>query len=313
MGFQETLRENITEKIVEAMKGGVPPWRKPWIDGSQPKNLVTKKSYRGINTILLAIHQWQHELTSPIYATYKQWEAIGCYVRKRPAHIEAGNYGASIVYFNQVKGKKEIDGEMKEFTFPLMKSYNVFNSNQVEGADEWLAKNRKKEEPKTPAELHEIAESVISTYTDSESIKVLNADKASYIPREDIITMPKREAFTMGVNSYYGTFFHECAHSTAIKSRTGRLERFERFGSASYAMEELVAEMAGCYLLGAVGLPILDKLENHASYLDSWLKVLQEDHKKIFQAATAASAAADYILKSSGMLEVEEEEELAVA
>jgi antirestriction protein ArdC len=120
--------------------------------------------------------------------------------------------------------------------------------------------------------------------------------------------MPSRESFTLGTNSYYGTTFHELVHSTGHESRLKRLDKFARFGSNAYAVEELVAEIGGCYMLGSVGLPVLDSLENHASYLDSWLKVLKQDHKAIFQAAAAAAAAADCILKPSGVLEEVEAE-----
>jgi antirestriction protein ArdC len=39
--------------------------------------------------------------------------------------------------------------------------------------------------------------------------------------------------------------------------------------------------------------------EDHASYLASWLTVLRSDKRAIFQAATAAQAACDFILAAA--------------
>jgi antirestriction protein ArdC len=65
------------------------------------------------------------------------------------------------------------------------------------------------------------------------------------------------------------------------------------FGSASYAREELVAEIAGAFVCAALGIvPTV----RHADYIGSWLEVLHEDNRAIIRAASAASKAADYLL-----------------
>jgi len=43
-----------------------------------------------------------------------------------------------------------------------------------------------------------------------------------------------------------------------------------------------------------LGLPC--DVENHASYLQSWLDVLREDKRAVFRAAAAAQKAADWML-----------------
>ena len=55
----------------------------------------------------------------------------------------------------------------------------------------------------------------------------------------------------------------------------------------------------------------LRRLPNHASYLQSWLKAMQNDHRFIFQAASQANKVADYILAFS-RTSVEEREEALV-
>jgi antirestriction protein ArdC len=65
------------------------------------------------------------------------------------------------------------------------------------------------------------------------------------------------------------------------------------FGSASYAREELVAEMTGAFVCAALSIvPTV----RHADYLGAWLEVLREDNRAIIRTASAASKAADYLL-----------------
>lgn len=49
-----SVYDQITERIITLMEQGTVPWRKPWKSQSgMPRNLVTKKPYRGINVLLL--------------------------------------------------------------------------------------------------------------------------------------------------------------------------------------------------------------------------------------------------------------------
>lgn len=64
------------------------------------------------------------------------------------------------------------------------------------------------------------------------------------------------------------------------------------FGTRLYAREELVAEMASAFLCAARS--IVPTVRN-ADYLASWLRILREDNRAIFRAASQASKAADLI------------------
>ena len=66
-----------------------------------------------------------------------------------------------------------------------------------------------------------------------------------------------------------------------------------------YAEAELVAEMGACFLCAQTGIPCSDDLSNHAAYLQSWLKIMEQNHKAIFRAARDASKASDLILSFS--------------
>ena len=88
-----------------------------------------------------------------------------------------------------------------------------------------------------------------------------------------------------------------------------RLDKLARFGSESYAAEELVAELGAAFLTSALGVPNAP-IQDNAAYLANWLQVLRNDNRAIFTASTAASAAADYILSFSNVETVEQIEEL---
>jgi len=77
----------------------------------------------------------------------------------------------------------------------------------------------------------------------------------------------------------------------------GRLERDfgrKRWGDSGYAMEELVAELGAAFLCADLSLSP-EPRDEHAAYIDSWLKALKEDKRAIFSAAAHAQRAADYL------------------
>ncbi len=109
---------------------------------------------------------------------------------------------------------------------------------------------------------------------------------------KDDIRLPDRERFRSPEN-FYAVALHELTHWTGHKSRLAR-DLKNRFGTEAYAMEELVAELGAAFLSAETG--VKGKLEHHASYVESWLRVLKGDKKAIVTAASAASKASRFIL-----------------
>ena len=109
------------------------------------------------------------------------------------------------------------------------------------------------------------------------------------------MNLPHRDQFP-DLNNYYGTAFHEVTHSTGHSSRLDRegIVEGHRFGDATYAAEELVAEMGSAMLAGVTG--ITTTLPMSASYIAGWLKALRNDKKLVVQAAGKAQRAADLVL-----------------
>lgn len=78
----------VTEKIVDLLEQGLVPRRRPWsAPGTPPRNLVSKKPYRGVNYFLLSASKY----VSPLWLTYRQTTELG-------GHVRAGEQGTIIVF-----------------------------------------------------------------------------------------------------------------------------------------------------------------------------------------------------------------------
>jgi len=240
-----------------------------------PRNLITKKPYRGINTFLLMSMGFD----SPNWLTFRQAVQLGGNVKK-------GEKSCPVVFWKPMEVTDKESGEVEKI--PFLRLYNVFNVSQCEGL---------KNVP--------VADEAAFTVTDAAEI-VANMPQspvikhgmtmAYYAPRQDIVGMPERKRFKTE-DGYHATLFHELVHSTGHEKRLKRASITERngFGTDPYCKEELVAELGSAFLCGQAG--IMERtIESSAAYIDSWLKRLKEDKTLIVYAAAQAQKAADFIL-----------------
>ena len=271
----QTIYSEITQSIIEQLENGAAPWIKPWkADSSADKNLVSQKPYQGINRLLLGMSSMVKGFSVPVWASYKQWEAIG-------ANVKKGEKGTKIVFYSPVSKENKQTGDLEKYA--VLKTYFVFNAAQVEGIDIVPAETVTAEF--TAVELAE--QRIIKTGAAISH----GGDAAFYMPSADRIQLPNKSAFNSEAN-YYATAFHELAHWTGSKIRLDRDLDKGRFGNPAYAFEELVAEMSAAFLCSDYG--IQGELR-HAGYIGHWLKALREDSKAVFKAAALAQKAADYI------------------
>ena len=299
MPTQNEIRERITTTIVEAFQGGkLPPWRMPWRadpNAGYPTN-VSGRRYHGINPLLLQIASMRHGFKSKWWATYRPWDMLDGKVMKRPDNVEPGQWGTNIIFWSKTTKTEENDqGEEEKKTVFFMKTYTVFNIDQVRG--DHLDRIRVG---------HAVTSNPIETYEEADRvIEATKADiryggnRAYYDRLGDYIQVPLREQFT--APEYYETVFHETVHWSEHPSRLN-WNRHEE----GYAMGELIAEMGACFLATELRIPNAEASVNHQSYIASWLKALQSDHRFIFQASSQASKAADFILAFSRAVEPEE-------
>jgi antirestriction protein ArdC len=309
MASQQQLRAFITNQIVAALESGnVPPWRRPWRLGPNagaPANIVSKRSYRGLNPILLDLATQTHGFTSRWWATFNQWKGLGGMVMPRPSHVPPGKWGTQIVFWSPVTKTVENDlGEDKEDRFFVLRLYTVFNIDQVSGDHlDYLR-----------ADQSDISESFEIDYKPADhAIEATGASirygggKAFYSPATDWIQVPPKATFET-VNEFYATVFHELCHWSEPRLHWSRKEK-----ENTYALGELVAEIGSCYLCRELGVPASEDLANHIAYVGNWLKAMKDDPRFIFVASAQASKAADYILGFSRPIQPDAEQEVALA
>ncbi|WP_417459053.1 ArdC family protein [Kordiimonas sp.] len=280
----------ITDKILALLDRGVVPWRKPWKGGGsnqQPISLTTGKAYRGINTVILWGTAIEMGYEAPFWLTYNQAKTLGGNVKK-------GENGTPVTFW-KIGETKEIDEKTgKPGTYAILRTYTVFNVAQCENLDESkLPEAAKVDVELTDHDAIESCEAIVSDWAGKPEV-VTEGGRAFYRRSTDVVTMPEIGRFD-AAEEYYSALFHELIHSTGHVTRLDRLEDGSSFGSASYSKEELVAEMGAAFLCGHAGIESAT-IENSASYIDGWRKVLKADNKAVIQAASAAQKAVDMVL-----------------
>lgn len=281
------IRQQITNDIISALSSEqLPPWRRPWSnDANAPglhTSLSTGNTYRGINQLILQVSAWKQEFKSKWWGTFKQIQSNGGCVNR-------GQKATKIILWRPVDRKRTSEqGESIDDKFFVMREFAVFNADQTSGMVRFQV-GYSQAEASNENRYSEADEVIEAT---GASIR-FGGNQAFYMPSGDYIQMPFRRQFVTP-EAYYETCFHELCHYA--ESRTG----FDRAKPENdYGFGELVAEIGACFLMGELNMPTTENLENHAAYLKSWLRGMNDDPKFIFQAAAQSSKATDYILSFS--------------
>jgi antirestriction protein ArdC len=295
------LYQQVTDKVLAMMAEHGTKWLNPMREGkhlnlTMPRNVASRKNYRGINIPMLA---WAG-YSSPVWGTYKQWADKGAQVLK-------GQKATPIVFWQFVE---KIDPETGlKSTIPFLRQYAVFNAEQVEGYD---AESEALPEV-TPVERDARADAFFSAIP--ASVSHTQHARAFYSPSLDVINLPAPEQFvatptSTALESYYSTLAHELTHWTGHKSRLNRLTG-DGFGSQEYAREELVAELGAAFLCAELGISNEPRAD-HAQYLNSWMRILSDKNREFIKAAGAAQKAVD-LLAGYSSAEADDVETLAEA
>jgi antirestriction protein ArdC len=270
----------ITARITALLEQGTVPWHRPWT-AQPPANLITHKPYRGVNLILLGCMPF----SSPWWATYRQVQELGGYVRK-------GERGTPVCFWKWIEKTDEADNAQTQEDakrIPVLRYYTVFNTDQCEDISQHLPPGRP-----SPEEPIAAAEAIVAGMPDPPRMQP--GLVAAYSPSVDLVTMPALGSF-QDAEAYHSTLFHELAHSTGHPRRLNRPAIAEAcpFGSTNYSKEELVAEMAAAFLCAHAGINNRT-VDNSAAYIAGWLERLSKDRTLMVHSAAAAQKGADYIL-----------------
>jgi len=284
----------ITDTIAAAIEAGAKEYKMPWHQGlMRPVNASTGKAYHGVNVVALWSAANGRGFRTGYRATYRQWGSLGAQVRK-------GERGSVVVFFKSIEPATESPSDEREANAEparlVARASWAFNADQIEG---WSppVPNTKNE-----VEVREHVEAFIAaTRADIRH----GGDMAYYDCAGDFIAVPPAEQFvatqtSSATEGYYSVVLHELTHWSGAAHRLARNLR-TRFGDHAYAMEELIAEFGAAFLCADLAIANEPRLD-HASYVSSWLRVLNEDRTALFTAASRASVAATYLSELYGRL-----------
>lgn len=289
MSQHDDYVRDVANRLITQLKAGTAPWQKPWGDALTgiPINAATDKPYRGMNGINLM----SFGFSDPRWMTYKQAEGMDAQVRK-------GEKSQMIAYWKfshevpvkdaQGKVVRDEAGEVKKTNIPLSQPSvffaRVFHASQIDGLEAYQA-------PPLTWDPVEKAENLLKH--SGASISHHQIDSAYYSPSNDKICLPDKSAFSDS-KQYYATALHELSHWTGHESRLGR-DMDHPFGTAGYAKEELRAEIASFMLTESLGVG--HDPGQHAAYVGSWVKLLEDEPLEIFRACSDAQKIQDFVME----------------
>jgi len=272
------VMEAVASRIIASIEAGIVngEWKKSWAGGAIAMNAVTGNQYRGGN--LIALWVFGEDFKSGYWATYRQWQSIGAQVRK-------GETGIRLIKWSPVPCKDHGPDERCQSCGKMVPNvFTVFNAAQVDGWDGNPENIRNEDERLADAEDFIKATGAAIEHSDE--------GRAYYRPSTDSITLPRFESFT-DAEAYYATAAHELIHWTGAESRLNR-DMEGKWGDDSYAGEELVAELGSAMLCATLGISENPR-PDHAQYLKFWVGRLRDDYRLLWNAASAASKAVQYV------------------
>lgn len=298
--------DEVTGRIVAELEAGRIPWVQPWDAAAfapgLPKNADTRRSYSGINILILWAEAARRGFPAQGWLTFRQALAAGGAVRKGEkgttifyaarftpkgeagADHRGGDYGAATSGTAGGRGGGAgAEGEARGV--PFLKRFTVFNVAQCEGLS---ARCTGADMALPPRETIPHAEALIAAT--GADIRI-GGGEAYYSPSGDYVVLPPQQAFRAQID-FYRTALHELGHWTGHAKRLDR-DQTGSFASQTYGREELCAELASAFLCAALGIT---PTVRHADYIGAWLSIMRADTRAIFKAASLASKAADYLL-----------------
>ncbi|OLU44520.1 zincin-like metallopeptidase domain-containing protein [Faecalibaculum rodentium] len=285
-------RQQLVDAYVASLEQGKIPWYKGWTV-ERPYNIVSKTAYKGLNQLILQLAADQEEYKDPRWMTFKQAKDNGWKVRKGEHGIKLTGWAVfdieknktiSLAEFNRRK-KEDPDFDKNRYRLFQGRSFVVFNAAQVEGVPEYV---------RGPIQIK--GNELIERLPSQMGVALKHGgDNAFYHPLHDFVRIPDKENFVDDY-VYDSTLLHELCHASGHHTRLNR-DLTGKFGSESYAKEELRAEIGSSFLMAALQIkPSPAHIRRHAAYIQSWITILKKDPKELEAAVRGAEKIEKYII-----------------
>lgn len=288
--MQSKTREQLVKMYLDALKENKIPWRERWYSDLN-KNGVTNTEYRGVNQLILSYVAYKEKYKDNRWLTYKQIKANNFKI------INAKGKGVPIEFWSvyDIKNKIRLDfptyekiiektpERKKDFKVFCNTTY-VFNVSLIEG----IKPNEKNNRNTIPTNIYfkRLISKLHIEYIEE-------GNKAYYIPSKDTIVLPPSSKF-FDKYSYYATQLHELSHATGHSSRLNR--NLNNQNKKDYAREELIAEISSSFLMQKLNVKVHeDDYNNHKSYIQSWILLLEDKPNELFKAVGEANKICDYL------------------
>ncbi len=283
------IYQQVTNNIIEALEQvSLEDYNAPFARLTaelSPLNPITEKNYHGINTLILWLQQQAQGYKSNEWGTFRQWKEKG-------ANVKKGEKSSMIIFYKRVEKKDEASSSEDPEFYNCLKSYCVFNADQVEGYEPTIT--REIGDFGTVGRITEIEKFI----AESGAVVKEDQNRASFVPSRDEINMPPKTLFfdngQSATENYYAVLLHELTHWTGGKNRLDREQVGHSTDEKKYAFEELIAELGSAFLCSHFRIKQHGR-DDHATYIKSWLQALKNDKKFIFKAASQAQKAVDFL------------------
>lgn len=304
--YSQDQIEKVAKKVIDLMKTEKENWFRPFSNftysadkktfyTNQPFNAVSGNNYSGYNVFELSLSSLLY--SNNAWVTYKQAQQLGGTVLK-------GEQGHPVCFYGVGKTKKEED---KKSSYAFLKWYRVFNLDQTTlEADKVINDMIEKNKKQVESDLKKFGERAIKTnveldlFAANTKAKIVHAEagRCFYVPSKDFINMSPLDTWegneeVSAEDFYYSVLFHELTHWTGHETRLNRITSnpYKDDGHGkSYAFEELVAELGSAITASVLGIT-KTPMANHAQYLSSWIKAIEDKPAILMKAAAQAGQA----------------------
>lgn len=308
MTNKSMVRQSLAAAFLAALEQEQLPWEAGWTV-PRPQNPVSGKPYRGINRLWLSYIAQKRGWMDPRWCTYRQAQEQGWQVRKGEKSSKVEFWSVydikqhKSIDFREAEKLVQKDPEYQKNLRMNVKVYSVFNCSQVDGVPEWR---------RSRTDIGALRDQR-DTLLRNMAVKFREEGlEAYYSPITDTVVLPPEGLFRDSY-AYMATLLHECGHASGHERRLGR-DMTGRFGSESYAREELRAEIASAFTAQELGFPGMDEThrQSHIAYVQNWITVLQNEPKELFRAVKAAEEISDYLLEKGDFLTAPEHQPAAL-